>query len=60
MAVKLAGYSVQLHSWKQWYELRTANDQKTWLDTVGPTVTYFEVWNDFFTGVMELDGTRDL
>ena len=29
-------------------------DQKVWLDTVGPIVTYFEVWNDFFglgTGV---------
>lgn len=23
-------------------------DQKTWLDTVGPIVTWFEVWNDFF------------
>ena len=23
-------------------------DQKTWLDTVGPLVTWFEVWNDFF------------
>ena len=24
-------------------------DQKTWLDTVGPVVTFFEVWTDFFT-----------
>ena len=23
-------------------------DQKTWLDSVGPLVTWFEVWQDFF------------
>lgn len=23
-------------------------DQKTWLDTVGPLVTWFDVWDDFF------------
>ena len=23
------------------------NQQKTWLDTVGPLATFFEVWHDF-------------
>lgn len=27
--------------------LPTANDQKTWLDTVGPITMCFEVWHDF-------------
>lgn len=27
--------------------LPTANDQKTWLDTVGPITMVFEVWHDF-------------
>jgi len=25
------------------------NDQKKWIDTVGPLVTWFEVWTDFFS-----------
>jgi hypothetical protein len=36
------------------------NDQKAWLDTVGPIITFFDVWTDFFaygTGVYHKQAT---